>query len=155
MFVHKFMWREFILFELYTESVPGDELSSSIYSQNVSFFHDSKIRCGWSLNWCSWIFLDLWNKIRPHCYCCVRLLRLLSPLAPSRRGDLQILGFCLLHWLCGTLPWDSVLKNPTEVQEAKTRLVDYQTQGRSRMWSSYSRFGFWLILRQHPEDGLF
>ncbi|XP_041803154.1 serine/threonine-protein kinase VRK1-like isoform X2 [Chelmon rostratus] len=45
-------------------------------------------------------------------------------LAPSRRGDLQILGFCLLHWLCGSLPWDSVLKNPTQVQEAKTRLMD-------------------------------
>ncbi|XP_023133017.2 serine/threonine-protein kinase VRK2 [Amphiprion ocellaris] len=45
-------------------------------------------------------------------------------LAPSRRSDLQILGFCLLHWLCGSLPWNSVLKNPTQVQEAKTRLMD-------------------------------
>uniref|UniRef100_A0A8D0A9R9 non-specific serine/threonine protein kinase n=1 Tax=Sander lucioperca TaxID=283035 RepID=A0A8D0A9R9_SANLU len=45
-------------------------------------------------------------------------------LAPSRRGDLQILGFCLLHWLCGSLPWDKVLKNPTQVQEAKARLMD-------------------------------
>lgn len=44
--------------------------------------------------------------------------------APSRRGDLQILGFCLLHWLCGSLPWDDVLNNPTEVQETKTRLMD-------------------------------
>ncbi|XP_074532446.1 serine/threonine-protein kinase VRK2 isoform X2 [Halichoeres trimaculatus] len=45
-------------------------------------------------------------------------------LAPSRRGDLQILGFCLLHWLCGSLPWDNVLKNPVQVQEAKARLLD-------------------------------
>ncbi|KAM9365217.1 serine/threonine-protein kinase VRK1-like isoform 2-T3 [Pholidichthys leucotaenia] len=44
--------------------------------------------------------------------------------APSRRGDLQILGFCLLHWLCGSLPWDKLLKNPAQVQEAKTRLMD-------------------------------
>ncbi|XP_005795290.1 serine/threonine-protein kinase VRK2 isoform X1 [Xiphophorus maculatus] len=44
--------------------------------------------------------------------------------APSRRGDLQILGFCLLHWLCGSLPWDNVLKNPIQVQEAKTILMD-------------------------------
>ncbi|XP_024916428.1 serine/threonine-protein kinase VRK2 isoform X3 [Cynoglossus semilaevis] len=44
--------------------------------------------------------------------------------APSRRSDLQILGFCLLHWLCGSLPWDRVLKNPAQVQEAKTRLMD-------------------------------
>uniref|UniRef100_A0A7N8WXM1 non-specific serine/threonine protein kinase n=1 Tax=Mastacembelus armatus TaxID=205130 RepID=A0A7N8WXM1_9TELE len=43
--------------------------------------------------------------------------------APSRRGDLQILGFCLLHWLCGSLPWDSVLQNPAQVQEAKARWV--------------------------------
>ncbi|XP_034537786.1 serine/threonine-protein kinase VRK1-like [Notolabrus celidotus] len=45
-------------------------------------------------------------------------------LSPSRRGDFQILGFCLLHWLCGSLPWDNVLKNPAQVQEAKTRLMD-------------------------------
>ncbi|KAK5881989.1 hypothetical protein CesoFtcFv8_020624 [Champsocephalus esox] len=45
-------------------------------------------------------------------------------LAPSRRGDLQILGFCLLHWLCGSLPWEKLLRNPTQVQEAKARLMD-------------------------------
>nr|XP_040034783.1 serine/threonine-protein kinase VRK2 isoform X1 [Gasterosteus aculeatus aculeatus]XP_040034784.1 serine/threonine-protein kinase VRK2 isoform X1 [Gasterosteus aculeatus aculeatus] len=44
--------------------------------------------------------------------------------APSRRGDLQILGFCLLHWLCGSLPWNKLVKKPTEVQEAKQRLMD-------------------------------
>ncbi|XP_061914863.1 serine/threonine-protein kinase VRK2 isoform X1 [Entelurus aequoreus] len=43
---------------------------------------------------------------------------------PSRRGDLQILGFCLLHWLSGSLPWDNVLHNPTAVMEAKIRLMD-------------------------------
>ncbi|XP_077585123.1 serine/threonine-protein kinase VRK1-like [Stigmatopora nigra] len=44
--------------------------------------------------------------------------------APSRRGDIQILGFCLLHWLCGSLPWDSDLKNAVKVMEAKDRLMD-------------------------------
>nr|XP_057919573.1 serine/threonine-protein kinase VRK2 isoform X2 [Doryrhamphus excisus] len=44
---------------------------------------------------------------------------------PSRRGDLQILGFCLLHWLTGSLPWNNVLKNPADVMEAKTRLMDH------------------------------
>uniref|UniRef100_A0AAY4E6T0 non-specific serine/threonine protein kinase n=1 Tax=Denticeps clupeoides TaxID=299321 RepID=A0AAY4E6T0_9TELE len=43
--------------------------------------------------------------------------------APSRRGDLEVLGYCLLHWLCGTLPWLSVLKNPLLVQEAKAKLM--------------------------------
>lgn len=49
------------------------------------------------------------------------LTAFLVPSAPSRRGDLQILGFCLLHWLCGTLPWDNVLKDPIQVQKAKER----------------------------------
>ncbi|XP_077437437.1 serine/threonine-protein kinase VRK2 [Vanacampus margaritifer] len=44
--------------------------------------------------------------------------------APSRRGDIQILGFCLLHWLCGSLPWDNDLKNAVKVMEAKARLMD-------------------------------
>ncbi|CAL8255211.1 unnamed protein product [Lota lota] len=44
--------------------------------------------------------------------------------APSRRGDLQVLGFCMLHWLCGTLPWDGMLTNPAQVQEAKDKLMD-------------------------------
>ncbi|KAM3606910.1 uncharacterized protein V6R79_025362 [Siganus canaliculatus] len=45
--------------------------------------------------------------------------------APSRRSDLQILGFCLLHWLCGSLPWDRFLMNPDHVQDAKARLMDH------------------------------
>lgn len=32
-----------------------------------------------------------------------------------------MLGYCLLHWLCGKLPWDSVLKRPLVVQEAKAK----------------------------------
>ncbi|XP_053731026.1 serine/threonine-protein kinase VRK2 isoform X1 [Synchiropus splendidus] len=43
--------------------------------------------------------------------------------AASRRSDLQILGFCLLHWVCGSLPWEHMLKNPEQVQQAKTRLM--------------------------------
>ncbi|KAM9804390.1 serine/threonine-protein kinase VRK2 [Neosynchiropus ocellatus] len=44
--------------------------------------------------------------------------------AASRRSDLQILGFCLLHWVCGSLPWEHVLKNPEQVKQAKTRLME-------------------------------
>ncbi|KAG7333997.1 hypothetical protein KOW79_002404 [Hemibagrus wyckioides] len=44
--------------------------------------------------------------------------------ASSRRGDLEVLGYCLLHWQCGTLPWLSVLRNPVQVQEAKAKLMD-------------------------------
>ncbi|XP_056616118.1 serine/threonine-protein kinase VRK2 isoform X1 [Triplophysa dalaica] len=42
---------------------------------------------------------------------------------PSRRGDLEELGYCLLHWQCGTLPWRSFLRNPAEVQDAKAKLM--------------------------------
>lgn len=45
----------------------------------------------------------------------------LSVLAPSRRGDLEILGYCMLQWLCGKLPWEQNLKDPVAVQTAKTK----------------------------------
>ncbi|XP_040467332.1 serine/threonine-protein kinase VRK2 isoform X3 [Falco naumanni] len=44
--------------------------------------------------------------------------------APSRRGDLEILGYCMLQWLCGKLPWEQNLKDPEAVQAAKTKLMD-------------------------------
>ncbi|NXI44653.1 VRK2 kinase, partial [Galbula dea] len=44
--------------------------------------------------------------------------------APSRRGDLEILGYCMLQWLCGKLPWERNLKDPVAVQTAKTKLMD-------------------------------
>ncbi|XP_058256134.1 inactive serine/threonine-protein kinase VRK3 [Hemibagrus wyckioides] len=31
---------------------------------------------------------------------------------PSRRSDLQSLGFCLLFWLTNTLPWSSIITQP-------------------------------------------
>ncbi|EQB78704.1 serine/threonine-protein kinase VRK2 [Camelus ferus] len=41
--------------------------------------------------------------------------------ALSRRSDLEILGYCLLRWLCGKLPWERNLKDPVAVQTAKTK----------------------------------
>ncbi|XP_018117131.1 VRK serine/threonine kinase 2 L homeolog isoform X2 [Xenopus laevis] len=43
--------------------------------------------------------------------------------APSRRGDLEILAYCMLFWLCGSLPWDDNLTNPTAVQDLKAKLL--------------------------------
>uniref|UniRef100_A0A8C0INU1 non-specific serine/threonine protein kinase n=1 Tax=Chelonoidis abingdonii TaxID=106734 RepID=A0A8C0INU1_CHEAB len=37
--------------------------------------------------------------------------------APSRRGDLEILGYCMLQWLCGKLPWEQNLKDPVSPAE--------------------------------------
>ncbi|CAN0308269.1 unnamed protein product, partial [Lampetra planeri] len=44
--------------------------------------------------------------------------------APSRRADVQILGYCLLQWLCGKLPWEDNLKDPNYVRDAKIRFKD-------------------------------
>ena len=48
-------------------------------------------------------------------------LEMLSPTALSRRSDLEILGYCLLRWLCGRLPWEGCLQDPAAVQTAKTK----------------------------------
>ncbi|XP_054431392.1 serine/threonine-protein kinase VRK2 [Pteronotus mesoamericanus] len=44
--------------------------------------------------------------------------------ALSRRSDLETLGYCLLRWLCGKLPWEGNLQDPVAVQAAKTNLLD-------------------------------
>lgn len=48
-------------------------------------------------------------------------LLMLIPIALSRRSDLEILGYCLLRWLCGRLPWEQNLEDPVAVQTAKTK----------------------------------
>ncbi|XP_058018631.1 serine/threonine-protein kinase VRK1 isoform X3 [Ahaetulla prasina] len=44
--------------------------------------------------------------------------------APSRRGDLEILGYCMICWLSGSLPWEDNLNNPDYVKESKIRYTD-------------------------------
>ncbi|XP_069064376.1 serine/threonine-protein kinase VRK1 isoform X1 [Pleurodeles waltl] len=39
--------------------------------------------------------------------------------APSRRGDLEILGYCMVQWLCGQLPWEDNLNDPNYVRDCK------------------------------------
>ncbi|XP_074522093.1 serine/threonine-protein kinase VRK3 isoform X2 [Halichoeres trimaculatus] len=43
--------------------------------------------------------------------------------APSRRSDLQSLGYCLLHWHTGSLPW-TTLTNPDQVATQKQRYME-------------------------------
>ncbi|XP_033972372.1 inactive serine/threonine-protein kinase VRK3 isoform X1 [Trematomus bernacchii] len=42
--------------------------------------------------------------------------------APSRRSDLQSLGYCMLHWHTGTLPWTQIT-HPDQVATQKQRYM--------------------------------
>ncbi|XP_018411755.1 PREDICTED: serine/threonine-protein kinase VRK1, partial [Nanorana parkeri] len=44
--------------------------------------------------------------------------------SPSRRGDLEILGFCMIQWICGKLPWEDNLIDPNYVTNSKIRYCD-------------------------------
>ncbi|KAH6926960.1 hypothetical protein HPB50_024297 [Hyalomma asiaticum] len=44
--------------------------------------------------------------------------------AHSRRGDMEILGYNLLQWLCCRLPWEDNLKDPEYVSQQKSSLMD-------------------------------
>lgn len=43
---------------------------------------------------------------------------------PTRRGDMEILGYNLLHWLASTLPWENDIKNAEKVYEKKRTLME-------------------------------
>ncbi|XP_059054688.1 serine/threonine-protein kinase VRK1 [Achroia grisella] len=42
---------------------------------------------------------------------------------PTMRGDLEILGYNMLQWLVGELPWEKSLKQPKTVQDMKETLM--------------------------------
>ncbi|XP_062405864.1 inactive serine/threonine-protein kinase VRK3 isoform X2 [Sardina pilchardus] len=43
--------------------------------------------------------------------------------APSRRSDLQSLGYCLIHWMTGALPWSSTTHKPNDIAAEKRRCL--------------------------------
>ncbi|XP_077998410.1 serine/threonine-protein kinase VRK1-like [Glandiceps talaboti] len=42
---------------------------------------------------------------------------------PSRRGDIEILGYCILQWLCRVLPWEDNLDNKDYVKDQKIKYM--------------------------------
>ncbi|XP_036026575.1 inactive serine/threonine-protein kinase VRK3 isoform X2 [Onychomys torridus] len=43
---------------------------------------------------------------------------------PSRRSDLQTLGYCMLKWLYGSLPWTNCLPDTEEITRQKQKFLD-------------------------------
>lgn len=39
----------------------------------------------------------------------------------NRRSDMEILGYCAMHWLSGTLPWIDLIANCEKVQQSKVK----------------------------------
>ena len=76
----------------------------------------------------------------------------------SRRGDLESLGLCLVHWLGGRLPWMHLLRgDPEQVQEAKEKYLgsgaipsflraafhpSKPPQAVAQLWEEVARLGF-------------
>uniref|UniRef100_A0A8C8ZUL0 Serine/threonine-protein kinase VRK3 n=1 Tax=Prolemur simus TaxID=1328070 RepID=A0A8C8ZUL0_PROSS len=46
---------------------------------------------------------------------------------PSRRSDLQTLGYCMLKWLCGFLPWTNCLPNTEDIMKQNAGPAPLQT----------------------------
>ncbi|XP_034944433.1 serine/threonine-protein kinase VRK1 [Chelonus insularis] len=42
---------------------------------------------------------------------------------PTKRGDVEILGYNLVQWLSGELPWEKELKDPKSVHNAKLKAL--------------------------------
>ncbi|XP_046567136.1 serine/threonine-protein kinase VRK1-like [Haliotis rubra] len=42
----------------------------------------------------------------------------------SRRGDLEMLGYCLLQWLCGRLPWEDKPQEKNYVRDSKIKFKE-------------------------------
>ncbi|BES87575.1 serine threonine-protein kinase [Nesidiocoris tenuis] len=58
---------------------------------------------------------------------------------PTRRGDLEILGFNLLHWLAGSLPWEKDIANKETVHKKKEELTKNLDQAMAQHFPTVSK----------------
>ncbi|MBN3294851.1 VRK1 kinase, partial [Amia calva] len=56
--------------------------------------------------------------------------------SPSRRGDLEILWYCMVQWLCGCLPWEDKLQDPNYVRDSKIKCRENISDCLSKCFSS-------------------
>ncbi|XP_076987097.1 serine/threonine-protein kinase VRK3 isoform X6 [Tamandua tetradactyla] len=72
--------------------------------------------------------------------------------APSRRGDLQTLGYCMVKWLCGLLPWTDCLPSTENIMKLKQKSLDNpesllrQCSGRARSSVLWLSILGWVLL---------
>ncbi|KAM4593502.1 serine/threonine-protein kinase VRK3 isoform 1-T1 [Odontesthes bonariensis] len=77
--------------------------------------------------------------------------------APSRRSDLQSLGYCMLHWLTATLPW-SDLTQPDQVATQKQRYMEdvkallSHCFGKKRVSSAFQTYLTAVMALQYSEQ---
>lgn len=59
--------------------------------------------------------------------------------AACRRSDLEILGYCMVQWLCGRLPWEDRLQDPLYVRDSKIRSQENISEFMTKCFSSQDR----------------
>ncbi|TNN87469.1 Inactive serine/threonine-protein kinase VRK3 [Liparis tanakae] len=68
--------------------------------------------------------------------------------APSRRSDLQSLGYCMLHWHTGALPW-TLLTDPDQVANQKQR---YNEDVPALLSDCFKKKGVSMMALQYSEQ---
>uniref|UniRef100_A0A672YFQ8 non-specific serine/threonine protein kinase n=1 Tax=Sphaeramia orbicularis TaxID=375764 RepID=A0A672YFQ8_9TELE len=58
---------------------------------------------------------------------------------PCRRGDLEILSYCMVQWLCGRLPWEDKLQDPVYVRDSKIRSQENISEFMTKCFSSQEK----------------
>ncbi|XP_070849496.1 serine/threonine-protein kinase VRK3 [Chaetodon trifascialis] len=77
--------------------------------------------------------------------------------APSRRSDLQSLGYCMLRWHTGTLPW-TVLTHPDQIATQKRRYMEdvpallSHCFGKKRVSSAFQTYLATVMSLQYSEQ---
>jgi len=65
--------------------------------------------------------------------------------AYSRRGDLETLGYNLLQWLCGHLPWEDTLSDGEAVHACKNNMMSNLALLMRQCFPDGTRYGKFVL----------